>query len=258
LWLGAGVAVVVVALSLSGELGGAARWLIGAAALLAIAFLVRPLLPVGTFSAGRGLPAAVLLRGLIAASFFATEVYLPLLLHDRYGMPPWLSGVTLTAGAIAWASGSAVQGRSAGRVPHSVFVRTGGMLLLLGTLVQLTTAAGQLHPLVAVAGWFLAGGGMGLMYPRITTIVLASSERGEEGRNTSALSLSEAVGASVSLALSGLVFTAVTAWTVAGPGVPDDPHALAPFVATLAYTSLVAVVALAVAFVVGVTARGRR
>jgi hypothetical protein len=76
--------------------------------------------------------------------------------------------------------------------------------------------------------------------------VLASSERGEEGRNTSALSLSEAVGASVSLALSGLVFTAVTAW------------ALAPFVATLAYTSLVAVVALAVAFVVGVTARGRR
>jgi MFS family permease len=258
LWLGTGVAVVVVALSLSGELGGAARWLVGAAALLAIAFLVRPLLPVGTFSARSGLPAAVLLRGLIAASFFATEVYLPLLLHDRYGMPPWLSGVTLTAGAIAWASGSAVQGRSGGRVPHSVFVRTGGILLLLGTLVQLTTAAGQLHPLVAVAGWFLAGGGMGLMYPRITTIVLASSERGEEGRNTSALSLSEAVGASVSLALSGLVFTAVTAWTVAGPGVPGDPHALAPFVATLAYTSLVAVVALAVAFVVGVTARGRR
>jgi MFS family permease len=263
--LGAAVAIAVVSLSLSSELPGAVRWIAGAAALVVIALLVHRLLPQGTFTARRGLPAAVLLRGLIAAAFFAAEVYLPLLLHDRYGLPPWLSGVTLTAGAIAWASGSAIQGRAGDGTPHRVFMRAGGVFLFVGTVVQVATAAFSLHPIVAVVGWFLAGGGMGLMFPRITTIVLASSERGEEGRNTSALSLSEAVGASVSLALSGLVFTLVTslsaagsvvsAGSVAGQWIIDSGQPIAPFVATLGYTAVVALLALAVSFVVGLPTR---
>ena len=265
LGLSAAVAVAVVTLSLSSELPGAARWAVGATALVVTALLVHRLLPPGTFTARRGLPSAVLLRGLIAATFFATEVYLPLLLHDRYGLPPWLSGITLTAGAIAWASGSAIQGRAGAAVPHQVFMRIGGSLLFAGTLVQVITATFHLHPIVAVLGWFLAGGGMGLMFPRITTIVLASSDRGEEGRNTSALSLSEAVGASVSLALSGLVFTLVTAISPAGPVVSagteaggwdlGDGLSSAPFIATLGYTAVVALIALAVAFVVGLPAK---
>lgn len=254
LGLSAAVAVAVITLSLSSELGGAARWIVGAAALAAVALLVHRLLPPGTFTARRGLPSAVLLRGLIAATFFAAEVYLPLLLHDGYGLPPWLSGVTLTAGAIAWASGSAIQGRAGDAVPHRVFMRVGGTLLFAGTVVQVLTAGFHLHPIVAVLGWFLAGGGMGLMFPRITTIVLASSDSGEEGRNTSALSLSEAVGASVSLALSGLVFTLVTAVSTTGPA--GDPDA--PFVATLGYTAVVALLALAVAFVVGLPTKRLR
>ena len=100
----------------------------------------------------------------------------------------------------------------------------------------------------------------------LRTIVLASSERGEEGRNTSALSLSEAVGASVSLALSGLVFTLVTAITPAAPSVSAGTDAggwilgdaaAAPFVATLGYTAAVALIALAVSFVVGLPTRAR-
>jgi MFS family permease len=265
LGLSAAVAVAVVSLSLSSELPGAARWVVGALALTAVALLVHRLLPPGTFAARRGLPSAVLLRGLIAATFFAAEVYLPLLLHDRYGLPPWLSGVTLTAGSLAWASGSAIQGRMGEGTPHHVFMRMGGSLLFAGTVVQVVAAALHLHPIVTVLGWFLAGGGMGLMFPRITTIVLASSERGEEGRNTSALSLSEAVGASVSLALSGLVFTLVTAMSPGGPVVSAGHEAgelvvggggsVAPFVATLGYTALVALTALAVSFVVGLPSR---
>ena len=251
LGLSAAVAAAVIALSLSSELGGATRWVVGGLALVAVAVLVHRLLPPGTFAARRGLPSAVLLRGLIAATFFAAEVYLPLLLHDRYGLPPWLSGVTLTAGAIAWASGSAIQGRAGDGTPHHVFMRVGGSLLFVGTAVQVVTAAWELHPIVAVVGWFLAGGGMGLMFPRITTIVLASSERGEEGRNTSALSLYEAVGASVSLALSGLVFTLVTSLSTCAATSPG----VAPFVATLGYTAVVALLALAVSFVVGLPAK---
>jgi MFS family permease len=265
LGLSAAVAAAVITLSLSSEVDGVTRWLVGGIALVAVAVLVHRLLPPGTFTARRGLPSAVLLRGLIAATFFAAEVYLPLLLHDRYGLPPWLSGVTLTAGAIAWASGSAIQGRAGVGTPHRVFMRVGGSLLFVGTVVQVVTAGLYLHPIVAVVGWFLAGGGMGLMFPRITTIVLASSDRGEEGRNTSALSLSEAVGASVSLALSGLVFTLVTALSAAGPAISagerpgvfvlDDGSSVAPFVATLGYTAVIALLALAVSFVVGLPAK---
>ena len=56
-------------------------------------------------------PAVVALRGAIAATFFATEIYLPYLLQEHYDVPPWLSGATLTVGALGWAGASQVQAR---------------------------------------------------------------------------------------------------------------------------------------------------
>ncbi len=55
--------------------------------------------------------------------FFGTEVYLPLPLQERYGLPAWLSGITLTAAAVAWALASAVQGRLDERLPAAVAMR---------------------------------------------------------------------------------------------------------------------------------------
>ena len=111
---------------------------LGALGVLVVA--VRPLLPPGTLTAHRGLPATVLLRGLLAATFFSTEVYLPLMLHERFGLPLWLAGATLTVAAIAWASASAVQGRLGPRLPHARAVRIGTVLLLVGDGRRLGTA----------------------------------------------------------------------------------------------------------------------
>jgi len=60
--------------------------------------------------------------------------------------------------------------------------------------------------LVAAVGWFVAGGGMGTLYPRIAALVLAYSAPGEEGFNSSAKNIADALGGSVSLALTGLLF----------------------------------------------------
>ncbi|GAB7043744.1 MULTISPECIES: MFS transporter [Catenuloplanes] len=195
------VAAAVVALSL------ASSWPLVVPVLVAAALALRPLLPPGTLRAARGLPSTVLVCGAAGAAFFGTEAYLPLLLQDRYGYPAWLSGAFLTAAALSWALASDLQGRRfAATVPHRTVIRLGAALLALGVLTVLATAALGLHPLVAGAGWLLAGGGMGAMYPRISTAVLAFSAPDTQGFNLSAKAIADAAASSVTLAVTGLIF----------------------------------------------------
>jgi MFS family permease len=175
-------------------------------ALVAIVVAVRPLAPRGTLAARPGLPAAVLLCAAAGAVFFGTEVYLPLLLHDRYGFPTWLSGVTLTAAAIAWALASHLQGRFSDQFSNRRAMAVGSVLLASGAFAELVTALLRLPAPLVAAGWFIAGAGMGTLYPRIAALVLAYSAPGEEGFNSSAKSIADSVGGSVSLALTGLLF----------------------------------------------------
>ncbi len=227
------VAGGVVVLSL-----GAGRFTVVAAPLtvVVIAVAVRPLLPPGTFRARRGLPATVLLCAAAGGTFFATEVYLPLLLHDRYGLPASLSGVTLTTGALSWAAASHVQGRFGERLSHATVIRAGAVLLAAGAAAQLVVAGFTLHPALAATGWLLAGGGMGLMYPRVSTLVLAESAPGEQGFNSAARSISDAVGGSVALAVSGLLFAALA-----------PAGAWASFVGAMTFTTLIGGAAILVA-----------
>ena len=218
------VAVSVVALSSLGELEPVAAWLLAPVAVVVIGFALRNLVPPGTYRIRAGLPATVVLCGAAGGVFFGTDVYLPLLLHDRYGLPAWLSGITLTAGAIAWALASAVQARLGDRLDPGTAIRAGAALLAGGAALELATVILHLHPGVAAAGWFAAGAGMGTLYPRISTLVLALSAPGEEGFNTAAKSITDAVGGSAALAVSGLLF------------------ALAPFVGPFAFTTALGVV----------------
>ena len=230
------VAAAAVVLSSSSDWDRRLAWLLAPASIAVIAIAARGLLPPGTYRARPGLPAAVLLCAAAGAVFFGTEVYLPLLLHDRYGLPAWLSGITLTAAAVAWALASAIQGRLGDRLDEAKALRAGAVLLAGGTIIVLLTAALGLPPVMAAVGWFFGGAGMGTLYPRISTLVLARSEPGQQGFNTSAKSIADAVGASISLALAGLVF--------AGLG---DTTARTPYVGVLLLTSAVALSVVAIA-----------
>jgi hypothetical protein len=177
----------------------------------------------------------IALRGGIAATFFATEIYLPYLLQEHYGLSAWLSGATLTVGALGWSAASQVQASLGARLHHHTALRIGAVLLLGGVAAELVTTALHLTPWLVGAAWVVAGGGMGLMYPRISAVVLAASSERDQGGNSAAMSISDAVGGATAISLAGLVFT--------GVGTAAD---LSAFVAALSVTTALAVGALLV------------
>ena len=233
--LAAVVAVAVVALDLAGRRAGPTGLLVAAAALVTALVAVRPLLPAGTLAVRRGLPAVIALRAAVAGAFFATEIYLPYLLQERYDLSAWLSGVALTVGALGWSASSQVQASLGARLDHLTALRIGTTLLLGGVAVELLATAVQLSPWLIGAAWVVAGAGMGLMFPRLSAVVLAASEPHEQGGNSAAMSIADAVGAATAISLAGLVFTS--------SGSASD---LAPFVAALTVTTVVAAAAVLV------------
>ncbi|TQJ32295.1 MFS transporter [Microbacterium sp. SLBN-146] len=202
------VATGALALSLAGQLGPFAIAVVAGSAVL-IAFASRPLLPRGTLRAARGLPSVVLMRGLIAGALFGTEIYIPYLLIDEYGFSPTWAGLGLTAAALAWAAAADVQGRFGDRLGNTRITIIGSSQLLTAIALSGATALWGLPPAVMIAGWALAGGGMGLMYPRLTVLTLAYSTAQNQGFNSSALSISDAVGSATAIAVMGLAFTAL-------------------------------------------------
>lgn len=208
------VATGALGLSLAGEAGSFA-WGVVAASLAVILLAARPLLPRGTIRAARGLPSVILMRGLIAGALFGAEIYVPYLLIDGYGFSPTWAGLGLTTAAIAWAAAAEVQGRVGDRLGNARITLLGVTQLALAALIAAATALWMLPPAVLIAGWALAGGGMGLMYPRLTVLTLAYSTPQNQGFNSAALSIFDAVGAATAIAVMGLVFIALGGGTVA-------------------------------------------
>lgn len=226
--LGCAVAVAMggVALSLSGEAGPWSLPLV-AASVVVILVAVRPLLPRRTLLAGRGLPSVVLMRALIAGSLFGAEIYVPHLLIDGYGFSSTWAGLGLTTAAIAWAVAADVSGRFGDRIGNGRISIFGVIPLALAAVGVGATAAFHLSPAVAIVVWALAGVGMGLMYPRLTVLTLAYSTPQNQGFNSSALSIFDAVGATMAIAIMGLAFTALDGTAAAYPVVFAIAAALA-------------------------------
>ena len=210
------VAAGALALSLAGEAGEFTPVVV-VASVLVVLVTVRPLLPRRTLTSGRGLPSVVLMRALIAGALFGAEIYVPKLLIDEYGFSPVWAGFGLTAAALLWALGAAVQGRWGDWLGNARITVIGTALLFAAVAIAGATALWHLDPFVLVAGWSLAGAGMGLMYPRLTVLTLAYSTPQNQGFNSSALSISDSVGAAVVIATMGIAFTALAG---SGAGFP--------------------------------------
>ena len=59
---------------------------------------------------------------------------------------------------------------------------------------------------VALVGWAVTGFGMGMIYASLSVLTLSLSAPHEQGANTSALQLSEALSVTTALAVSGALF----------------------------------------------------
>jgi MFS family permease len=199
------VAVAAVSVGFSADLAEAARWPAAIVAVAVIGLAILPLVPRGTLRAGPGLPSVVLMRGIAAGAFFAAEAYVPYLLIERFGFSATWAGIALMLAAFAWAGASAVQGRFGDRLGNRRIVGLSLVLVLVAVLCVLTASALGVSPLLVIVGWAFGGGGMGLLYPRLTVLTLAYSTEADQGFNSSALSISDATGSAVAIALAGLV-----------------------------------------------------
>ena len=171
------------------------------------------LLPRGTFRLRRGLPAVVAQRGVFAgAAFGAVGSWLPLLLTLVHGFSPTTAGVSLSITGVTWAAGSWLQGRDHGR-PPAVVLRAGLAAMTAGLAVTTLLAWPAVPTMIGLLGWALAGVGMGLTSPVLSLLILAGSDRTNQGRNVSAGQLAGSLSTAAALAVSG----AAVALTTPGP-----------------------------------------
>lgn len=180
-----------------------------AAGLLAAGLAATRLLPPGTLAAAPGLPAVIAQRALLASAFASAEAFVPLYLTRQQGWSLAQAGLLLSAGAVMWSTGSAVQARLRSERVRRHGLRAGLLAVATGiALVSLPAALGW-SVWTVVPGWALAGFGIGLSFPMLSVLTLALSAPAEQGRNASALQLGDALGSSAVLAVSGALFNLV-------------------------------------------------
>ncbi|KQW45403.1 MULTISPECIES: MFS transporter [unclassified Roseateles] len=200
------------ALTLHGasQLTGVRAALLFAAGFVAAGFAARVLLPVGTLRAAHGLPTVILLRGLIAATFASAEAFLPLLLTQHFDWSLTQAGIALSAGAVTWSIGSALQARVQSPASRRRLLPGGFGLTAAGLLVVIAPLLFAWPALVVFIGWSVVGLGIGLSFPMLSVLLLKLSPPASQGSNTSSLQLSDALTSSAALALAGLLFNPAT------------------------------------------------
>jgi MFS family permease len=169
---------------------------------------LRRLTPPGTLRAARGLPAAVLVRGIITFAFFAVDAYIALVLVEWRGLTATEAGISLTAATLTWTSGSWIQARLAPRYPPERFVQAGIAVLIVGLTSFLLVLSPDVSPWLSIPTVGLAGLGMGLSYSPLALIVLREAHGAEQGRASSALSLTDSLGTALGTGITGAAVAA--------------------------------------------------
>lgn len=195
-----------VALSVSGY---ADLWTLPlvAASLTAVGVSAWRLLPAGTLTLARGLPAVIALRGLNSSAFFLSEAFVPLWLHEQRGWSISAAGLALTGGVVCWSLGSHLQSRMTRDTTRAAWLDHGCLMLLAGIVACLATVLRILPEGSMLFGWSLTGFGMGVSFPMLGVLTLRLAPREQQGTYSSALQLSAALCTSAALASGGLVFS---------------------------------------------------
>jgi MFS family permease len=245
------VLTAVAVLALGGTTGLAApwRWVVPVLALGVLVLSLRPLMPRGTLRAAAGLPAVMVTRIMVTGAQLACEVYVPYLLIDHYGLSPAIAGLALTGGAVAWSAGSWLQGRLGPRASERGWVVVGVASVIIGVAGTTTAAALGAPPVSVFALWLFAGLGMGIALPRLSVLMIGYSTAADQGFNSSAQAIADAVGGSAAVAVAGVLFAA--AGGVGGAGAAAGSGSTAPFVVCFALGTALALAALASAARVG-------
>ncbi|MBS2964548.1 MFS transporter [Actinocrinis puniceicyclus] len=180
-------------------------------ALALLVYSVPKLLPRGLFRAGRGLPTVVALRGLMAATYFGIEAFIPLMLVQERGLSPMTAGLSLAGAAVSWAFAAWSINRPflRSRLTQAAVVRLGAGLATVALLGAVAAISPRSPQWTAAAAMFLAAGGMGLIWPNVSVLTLELSEPGDQGANSASLQVADGLGSTLSIAVAGALYHAL-------------------------------------------------
>ncbi len=165
-----------------------------------VAFL--GLVPRGTLRLAPGIPAAVLVRGILTFAFFGTDAYVSLTFQEVRDRPTWVAGAALTGATLGWTAAAWVQERLVVRLGPRRLVTIGFGMLAVG-IAGMQGALGPLPVPLSIVVWSVAGAGMGLSYAPLSVTVLGLAEPGREGSATSSLQLCDTLGVALGTGIGG-------------------------------------------------------
>ena len=165
----------------------------------------RRLTPAGTLRAARGLPAAVLLRGVLTFAFFCTDAYVTLALQHWRGLSPSVAGIALTGATLSWAAGAWVQARRFEALGARRLVRSGFAVVVVGIAGFALVLVPAVPVVMGLAAWTVAGFGMGLAFAPLSLTVLREAAPGGVGAAASGLQLSDVLGTALGTGVGGVL-----------------------------------------------------
>ena len=164
---------------------------------------LRRLLPVGTLSARRGLPATILSRGLLTFAFFGADAYVTLAFTTVLHHSTTATGVFITLPTLTWTVGSWLQARLSHRRQGRGFIRV-GLVLLLGGIAGMAMSLRPGVPVgAAFLAWSAAGMGMGLAYAPTSLLTLRAATAERTGWASASLNLADVLGTALGTGLGG-------------------------------------------------------
>ncbi|MFT4039339.1 MAG: MFS transporter [Thermomicrobiales bacterium] len=198
--LSVGAGLVLGSASAPGAIAAAAMIVVGA--LLAVPSL-RRLLPPGTLRAAPGLPAAIATMALLNLAFFGVDAFVPLMLVEVRGASIAFAGLALTAGTIAWTSGSWIQARFGARASRRTMEWLGLTVLAAAIVITASVLLPEAPIWLGPIGWGFAGLGMGFAYITLNLSMFELAEPGQEGNASSSMQLASVLGSGVGTGIGG-------------------------------------------------------
>jgi MFS family permease len=204
--LAVGAALLLGGLELQPVAAGAVVSLAGLALSLPA---LRRLLPEGTLTGRRGLPATISTRGLFVAGYFYTETYLVLALAELGGYRTATAGLAVSVGALSWTAATWIAERLDNRggvgANRRRRVIAGVSIMVLGiTTIVLPVILGSTPNLLySLAGWVVTGFGIGFAHPTSAAIAFSRAPEGKEGFVSSSILLADLFTPAVAIGVGG-------------------------------------------------------
>lgn len=221
-------AVAIAALEQIGQDPPALVWIVlGALAAVAVlGWALHRLMPAGAFTfllpirpsrRGRAVAGPIVMRGLLAGSFFGIEALVPLSLQVQHHYGATVAGVPLAFAGTTWAIGSWWQGREHTRdeMTHRVWLVRAGFSFLTVAAVGVAYVSQEDSPAWLIYPvWSLAGIGAGLTMASFGVLLLRYTDDEQRGADSAALQLSDSTGSALTTGVAGVLVAAAARGTL--------------------------------------------